>query len=349
MRVLVLMGSPIGLPVDSSRCAPEVEPHTIIIERVLRPIGDTEHYAELGDQMLVVAFYILTASLGAILSGCSATINPAIIADAQTAVRAKTALVNDPQVGEFTIEVQVVAGVATVSGRVRSRADMERAIGLVESVEGVRGVKSELQIGSGPLTLPSTPTGDVAPSFRGLSEIDPSPGLLAVGGTVGWSIPGGEALKTRVSASPLVRIGSPSGVGFTIAFDWFHANLESADRSAMLARVHVKPVMAGVGYTIAATRFSVAPSLVAGYAFNSLSITGTGLAEGLPVEVENSFAWRIGASVWIDLNHRLALNVSTGYLMTGLRFTILERGRLDRFDASGDTTVLHLGVAYKWF
>jgi hypothetical protein len=73
------------------------------------------------------------------------------------------------------------------------------------------------------------------------------------------------------------------------------------------------------------------------------------VVEGLPVEVSNSFVWRIGASAWVDVSRRVAVNVATGYLFTGLRFTVVERGRLERRSESGDTTVLHVGLAYRWF
>ena len=70
---------------------------------------------------------------------------------------------------------------------------------------------------------------------------------------------------------------------------------------------------------------------------------------GLPVEVDNSFAWRVGTSAWIDITPRVALNLSIGYLMTGLRLTVLDNGRLVQRDASGDTTIVHVGLAYRIF
>jgi hypothetical protein len=88
---------------------------------------------------------------------------------------------------------------------------------------------------------------------------------------------------------------------------------------------------------------------VGGVAFNSLTITDTGAAAGVPVEVDNSLVWRPGVSAWFDAGHRTAINVSTGYLMTGLRITVLEGGRLVKRDARGDTMLLHVGVAYRLF
>jgi hypothetical protein len=292
-----------------------------------------------------------TAVLMALLAGCSAAIDPAAIAAAQTAARVKTALVNDREIGEFAIEVRVARGVVSLSGRVRSRAQAERAVDLARAVPGVSRVQPNLQVGGEPTPATAVVPEEADPGSQELSELDPGlgPGLLAIGASVGWSNPSLGALKQHVSFSPIVRFGSPRGVGPVLAFDWFRADLESVGGVATLARVHVRPLMGGVGYSLTSNRFSFTPSVVAGVAFNSLSITDTGVAEGLPVEVHNSFAWRAGASAWYEVGHRIAINATTGYLMTGFRLTVLQDGRLVRRDASGDTALLHVGVAYKLF
>jgi hypothetical protein len=285
----------------------------------------------------------------ALLTGCSAALDPVAVADAQTAARVKTALVNDPVVGAVTIEVRVVRGVASLSGRVRSAAEAHRVVTIARSVDGVVDVQPNLQLGADLAPTPSEPSTQLEAPGPEASEIDPPPSLLAVGLAGGWSVPRLEALKTRVAISPLIKIGSPSGLGPAVGFDWFHADLESIGGAATLTRVHVKPVMAGVGYTLTGDRFSLTPSIVAGYAFNSLTVKDTGAIQGLPVEVRNSFAWRVGGSVWYDVGRRVAVNGSLGYLMTGFRLTVLTDGRLDRRRASGDTAIVHAGVAYRLF
>jgi hypothetical protein len=271
------------------------------------------------------------------------------VADAQTAVRVKTALVNDPVVGAFVIEVHVLHSVVTLSGRVRSPSDVERAVSLARSVAGVSGVTEDLTIGAALPLKPSSQAEPVVPLSPELLELDPAPSLLALGGAFGWSVPRSEMLRTRMSISPLIKVGAPQGLSPTVAFDWFNADLESVGQSTTLTKVHVRPIMAGVGYTLTGRRFSLAPSIVGGYAFNSLSVTGRGDAEGLPVEVDNSFAWRVGASAWFDASRKVAVNASTGYVMTSFRLTVLESGQLRRYRASGDTFIVHLGVAYRVF
>jgi hypothetical protein len=286
-----------------------------------------------------------------LFGGCRAAIDPAAISDAQTAAQVKTTLVNDPEVGELAIEVRVVRGVAALSGRVRSADQAERARRLAAGVPGVTRVETNLQVSSDPVAAPP-PQQDGRRGSEPLdsSEPDPPPGLLAIGGSLGWSVPRLGALRTRVAVSPMVKLGSPRGLGPVIGFDWFQADLESfGQETTTLTRVHVKPVMAGLGYTVASNRLSFAPSIVGGVAFNSLTVTSTGAIDGLPIEIGNSLVWRVGMSAWYDLSRRVAMNVSAGYLMTDPRLTIIDRGRLVRRRISGDTTVVHAGVAYRLF
>ena len=282
-----------------------------------------------------------------VASGCSTVVDSAIISDAQTAARVKTALVNDPTIGGRAIEVRVARGVATLSGRVLDQSEASKALDLARAVPGVIDVHSNLQIGAdAPASIELPP----ATLENDISELQPNPSLLSLGGSIGWSVPRAPALRTRVALSPLIRLGSGSGFGPAIGFDWFQADVQSRGTSgAVLSRVHVKPVMVGVSYTLATDRFSVSPSIVGGPSFNSLTIIDTGVAAGVPVEVDNSLAWRSGVSVWFELSRRLALNVSSGYVVTRLRITQLEGGRLEKHRESGNTAIAHAGLAYKLF
>jgi len=281
------------------------------------------------------------------LAGCATTSTDlAVIDDAQLAVRVKTALVNDRVVGAYTVEVRVARGVATLSGRVPTQADVTRVVEIARGVAGVTSVRPNLQIGA---VAPPPVEDDRQPPAAATDEPDTPPGLLAVGASVAWSNPWSASLKDRLALGPLIKLGSAAGFGPAIGFDWYQAEGRAPEDSAE-TRIRIKPIMGGVGYTWRGSRVSISPSIVAGYAFNSVSISGTTPAvTALAVDIGNSFAWRVGASAWFDLTERVALNVSAGRLMTGLRLTVLEDGRLDRRDASGDTTILRAGLAYRIF
>jgi hypothetical protein len=134
---------------------------------------------------------------------------------------------------------------------------------------------------------------------------------------------------------PLVRLGRGEGLGVAVGFSWFSAGLGAEGG----ARVSVRPIMAGLGYTVRRDQFSVATSLVGGYAFNSLGLLVPSAADMVPVEVGNSFAWRPSISVWRDIGERTALNVSLSYVRTGLDVTYLRAGQLETRDVSGNTAI----------
>lgn len=91
---------------------------------------------------------VLMAALAAaplVLAGCGKTVGETLD-DATITTRVKTALLNDPDVGGLSIDVDTFKGVVTLSGRVRSRAEEQRAIKLARNVRGVSDVKSTLQV-----------------------------------------------------------------------------------------------------------------------------------------------------------------------------------------------------------
>jgi len=286
-----------------------------------------------------------------LLSGCRTAIDPAVIQDAQTAAQVKTAIINDPDIGAMTIEVSVAQGVARLSGTVATQAQIDRAAALARSVPGVRDVRLNLQVGA-----PANPVSEATPRGLSQSATDPfelqtadDPRLLAIGASLGRSGPRAGALDSRVSVGPLIRFGSPRGFGPALAMNWFQTTLEASPESDVVSHIHVRPIMGGLGYTWAFESVSVSPSIVGGVAFNSLSVPETGEAGRIAIEVGNSLVWRPGVSVWIDVNRRAAVSLSMGYVVTGLRVTFLENGRLVKRDVTGNTAIVHAGVAYKLF
>ena len=83
--------------------------------------------------------------LALLLTGCGAATSGT--KDDQTiATRVKIALLNDPRVAAQRLDARAFQGVVTLSGTVRSQADVEAAIAAARRVPGARGVKSDLKI-----------------------------------------------------------------------------------------------------------------------------------------------------------------------------------------------------------
>lgn len=66
--------------------------------------------------------------------------------DAQTTAAVKSALLNDTQIGAQAIDVRVSQGIVSLTGLVRTAADVTRAEQLARQVSGVRDVKSGLTV-----------------------------------------------------------------------------------------------------------------------------------------------------------------------------------------------------------
>lgn len=92
---------------------------------------------------------LLALTFAPVLGACGQKSVSTTPDDATITARVKTVLLNDPQVGATKIDVTTANGVVTVSGAVKSRADEARALQLARGVNGVRDVRSTLQVTGG--------------------------------------------------------------------------------------------------------------------------------------------------------------------------------------------------------
>jgi hypothetical protein len=291
----------------------------------------------------------LALALGAAACGAAplATVD---VQSAQTAAMVTTALVNDPEIGVRPIDVRVTDGVVRLSGRVHSDAEAARAIALARTVPGVLRVDSTLQVDAAPVApVPmerQPPARDPEAEFR---ELEPSPGVFAVGLAAGSSHPTSGGLESAWSIGPLLRLGSGTGFGLAIGFDWYRTLITPVPPATSASALRVRPVMAGVSYTVAAGPVSISPSIVGGYAFNGVNAPDEGLVGRLAVDAGNSFAWRPAVSVWFGTSRRTAGYVSIGHVRTSPTVTFVEDGRIDRQSLPAHATMLSVGFAYTLF
>jgi hyperosmotically inducible protein len=86
-------------------------------------------------------------ALAASLTGaCSSKSFRPAMDDSGVSTRVRTALLNDPQVAATNITVTSTNGVVTLSGRVRTPAEVDRAIVVARQTAGVTDVRSELAV-----------------------------------------------------------------------------------------------------------------------------------------------------------------------------------------------------------
>jgi hyperosmotically inducible protein len=97
------------------------------------------------DRSLPAWVLILALAVAPMAAGCGKTVGETID-DATVTARVKTALLNDPAVGGLKIDVDTTLGVVTMSGVVKSPDEEQRAIAVARRVNGVRDVRSTLQV-----------------------------------------------------------------------------------------------------------------------------------------------------------------------------------------------------------
>jgi hypothetical protein len=177
-------------------------------------------------------------------------------------------------------------------------------------------------------------------------------GRVSVGGSLTVNQTTDGEVGTAITAGPLVRLNPHKGWGPAGAFNWFRADLENpAGGSGDFARLRVRPLMAGVSYTVGTGNLLTSFSIVAGPSFNKAefekSFARAGVAD---IDADNSFAVRPGVGLTYTVAPRVAIIGFGGYLIN--RPGIVYRDNVgnelrDRWKA--DAVVLSVGAVYSVF
>ena len=179
-------------------------------------------------------------------------------------------------------------------------------------------------------------------------------GRVSVGGSVTLIVPTVEGVDSTISVGPLVRVNPTNGWGLAGALNWFTADLQDpADGAGHFARLRVRPLMAGVAYTVGRQRTSASFSVVAGPSFNSAEFDEEFLGRqvGTPsITAETSLAIRPGVSITQTVAPRVGVVGFAGYIFNKPDVTYRDGGGQqfqDRWTA--DSLVLSVGLVYSVF
>lgn len=92
----------------------------------------------------------LAASVGTTFVGCASTSKQEgtgeYVDDSVITTKVKAAIFNDSSLHANEINVETFKGVVQLSGFVRSRAEMSRAVEVARSVKGVKEVRDNMQL-----------------------------------------------------------------------------------------------------------------------------------------------------------------------------------------------------------
>lgn len=268
-------------------------------------------------------------------------------ADALTAVRVKTAIVNDAAVGELPIEVHALGGVVTLEGIVRTADQADRAVALAAGVPGVARVESALEVGDpDPLAEQRRPR---------LPALAPRPTegplrLIGAGGTMHLNGASSAPLDRMQSIRPVFRFGSSTGFGPSVSFRGGEAALDPAGGApTALAAVRLRPVMAGLNYNVVSGRVTVGAGVVAGYSFNSLNVETARAGPGRAIAVTNSFVVQPKMDFWFDVTRRIGFTLQAGYLVSRPKVTFGSDDVVTTERVRVNTVVVSAGLAYWIF
>ena len=158
----------------------------------------------------------------------------------------------------------------------------------------------------------------------------------------------------------LWRFGTPkSGWGFHWGLNWYTVKLERPIGGSVteLGELHVRPFMAGYGYTHIIRRYSVTADVLGGYALGSMAISDPALvayrrALGVPsanADASNAIVVKPEIGVWYDVTRKVYVNVNAGYMLARPDVRIITAAGVDVRKARADQFVLKVGIVYSIF
>jgi hypothetical protein len=176
-------------------------------------------------------------------------------------------------------------------------------------------------------------------------------GWVSVGASATFVRPSDTDVEPTVGVGPLVRLNPRKGWGLAGALNWFRANLENpSGAGGAFARLRVRPLMAGVAYTIQNGPFMTSLSVVAGPSFNHVKFDDDFPSAGASIDVENSVAVRPGVGLTWTVAPRVAIVGFGGYMLNRPDMTYRDSAGVElRNRWRADSVVLSAGAVYSLF
>jgi hypothetical protein len=158
----------------------------------------------------------------------------------------------------------------------------------------------------------------------------------------------------------LWRFGTAKGGwGFHWGFNWYAVKLQRPIGGAVteLGELHVRPIMAGYGYTRIIRRYSITADVLGGYAFGSIDLSDPAVdayrralqVPGATANASNTFVLKPEIGVWYDVNKKVFVNVNAGYMIARPDISVDTAAGTDMRTARADQFILKVGVVYSIF
>ncbi len=171
---------------------------------------------------------------------------------------------------------------------------------------------------------------------------------VGVGAAVAFFEATDEGIDDSIRVTPLVRVRR-DGWAPAVAFNWFTTEVTTSSLFAARGDLAIRPVMAGVSYTVARGTLSTSLALVGGYSFNRIAAIADTRSQGIDLRVADSAAWAPIATAALDLTKRLGLVTQIGYVVARPTVTVRTVDRVDRSRWKADSLVLQIGAVVGLF
>lgn len=172
-----------------------------------------------------------------------------------------------------------------------------------------------------------------------------------IGASAGGIFPVDDDVSAGAAFGVVAGLAPQSGFGPTIGFGWYRADLmlPGLAGEAEVARLRVRPLMAGIGYTWVAGRVATGVSINAGVSFNSIRVDDAfrasfGPGAQVQADVSNSFAMRPQLRVEYEVARKVGVYSSLGYFFTDIDTSIdTPAGRFEN-QWDGNSINIFVGV-----
>jgi hypothetical protein len=183
---------------------------------------------------------------------------------------------------------------------------------------------------------------------------------FAIGAEFKTKMAGHEDVRGELGPGLLWRFGEGKpGWGFHWGLNWFDAHLDRSigDARVELARLKIRPFMAGYGYTYKIKHYTLTAVTLAGYAFSSIKVQDAALttyrdrlgAIGTTVDVSNTFTLKPELGAWYDISRKVGIHGSAGYIVARPHVTVRNSLGEDRRTIRADQFMVRIGLAYSIF
>jgi hypothetical protein len=156
------------------------------------------------------------------------------------------------------------------------------------------------------------------------------------------------------------RIGhGDEGWGWKYGLNWYSTRIDGlvAGRTLEIGELHVRPIMAGYGYTRVLRKTAVSANLLAGYAFGGFSLDAGARAlyraidgtQDVDTHAGNTFVLKPEISAWRDLSRKVGLHAGVGYMVARPELSVATAAGLERRRVRADMLQLKIGAVYSIF